>query len=191
MSKYEKANDNRYNTLIVNLVAGPGSGKSTIMAGIFHRLKVLGVDAEMVTEFAKELVWEGRKDTMKDELYIFAKQAHRLFRVNGQVEVIVTDRPLILTVYYNNKYGQKSKNLDELVKETFCEYNNLNYFLNRKSEYNPNGRNQTEEEADEIAKGLKDIMIDNKYNFKELDADSKAVDLIIDDILNILKNNKE
>ena len=89
MSKYEKANNEGKNTLVVNLIGGPGAGKSTTMAGVFSKLKSLGVDAEMVSEFAKELVWENRKDTMKDETYIFAKQAHRIFRVNGQVDVIV------------------------------------------------------------------------------------------------------
>lgn len=58
MSKYEKNNTENKNTLIVNLVAGPGTGKSTTMAGVFYKLKSLGIDCEMVTEFAKELVWE-------------------------------------------------------------------------------------------------------------------------------------
>ena len=51
----------------------------------------------MVSEFAKDLVYENRMDTMKDELYIFAKQNHRLFRVKDKVDVIITDRPLLLT----------------------------------------------------------------------------------------------
>ena len=71
------------NTLIVNLFGGAGIGKSTLMARIFSELKVQGYDCEMVTEFAKDLVWEKRTETFKDELYIFAKQNHRLFRVNG------------------------------------------------------------------------------------------------------------
>lgn len=188
MSKYEKTNNESKNTLVVNLIGGPGAGKSTTMAGVFSKLKSLGVDAEMVTEFAKELVWENRKDTMKDETYIFAKQAHRIFRVNGQVDAIITDRPIILTVLYNNKYGEKSPNLDALVAETFEKYNNVNYFLNRVKEYNPNGRNQTEEESDEIAEGLLKIMDDYGYDYKILPADENVVDIIVEDVLKILKN---
>lgn len=92
------------NTLVVNLIAAPSSGKSTLMADIFAKLKWMNIDCELVTEFAKDLVWEERTETFKDELYIFAKQNHRLFRVNGKVDVIITDRPLILTILYNNKY---------------------------------------------------------------------------------------
>jgi predicted ATPase len=187
MSKYEKNNTENKNTLIINLVAGPGTGKSTTMAGVFYKLKSLGIDCEMVTEFAKELVWENRSDTMKDELYIFAKQAHRIFRVNGQVDVIITDRPLILTVLYNNRYGEKSKELDALVASTFEKYNNLNYFLERTKDYNPNGRNQTEDEANEISEGLKEVMLDYGYTYKKLPADESVVDIIVKDVLEILQ----
>ena len=43
-------------TLIMNLYGGPGSGKSTGAAYIFSMLKMVGVDAEYVTEFAKDKV---------------------------------------------------------------------------------------------------------------------------------------
>ena len=52
-------------TLIVNLYGGPGSGKSTGAAYIFSMLKMVGVDAEYVTEFAKDKVWEGNQEVFK------------------------------------------------------------------------------------------------------------------------------
>lgn len=59
--------------IVINLWGGPGCGKSTTMARIFSELKVKGYNVEMVSEFAKDLVYEKRDETMKDELYIFAK----------------------------------------------------------------------------------------------------------------------
>ena len=44
-------------TLIVNLYGGPGCGKSTGAAYLFSKLKMAGVDAEYVPEFAKDKVW--------------------------------------------------------------------------------------------------------------------------------------
>ena len=41
-------------TIVVNLFPGPGTGKSTGAAYIFSKLKMAGVDAEYVSEFAKE-----------------------------------------------------------------------------------------------------------------------------------------
>ena len=43
--------------LIIQLYAAPGSGKSTGAAYIFSKLKMAGVNAELVTEFAKDKVW--------------------------------------------------------------------------------------------------------------------------------------
>lgn len=44
------------NTIIVNLFAGPGAGKSTGAAYIFSKLKLAGIDCEYVSEFAKDKV---------------------------------------------------------------------------------------------------------------------------------------
>ena len=41
------------NTLLVNLYAGPGAGKSTGAAYIFAKLKMAGIDCEYVSEYAK------------------------------------------------------------------------------------------------------------------------------------------
>ena len=149
------------NTLVVNLFGGPGCGKSTLMAAIFYQLKLNGYDCEMVTEFMKDLIWEKRTETFKDELYIFAKQNHRLFRVNGKVNIIVTDRPLLLTSVYN----QDDKELCDLCLKTFKQYNNLNFLLKRQTIYQENGRLQSEEDAIQIDKITQDLLESNGINY--------------------------
>lgn len=175
-------------TIIVNLIGAPGVGKSTSMAGVFSKLKQLGVDCEQATEFAKELVWERREETFKDELYIFAKQYHRLFIVVGKVDVVVTDRPLVITAYYNGASAKPIKGLSEMAIEAFKEYKNINIFLNRVKKYNPNGRNQTEEESDQISVGIRQILDDNHIDYDVLDADEKVVDKVVDMVLKELGN---
>lgn len=44
--------------IIINLYGSPGSGKSTAAAYIFSKLKMKGVECELVTEVAKDLVWD-------------------------------------------------------------------------------------------------------------------------------------
>lgn len=51
--------------LIVNLFGVPGAGKSTGAAYIFSRLKMLGINAELVTEFAKDKVWENNRRSIQ------------------------------------------------------------------------------------------------------------------------------
>ena len=173
--------DNIKNTLIVNLFGGAGIGKSTLMARIFSELKIQGYDCEMVTEFAKDLVWEKRDETFKDELYIFAKQNHRLFRVNGKVDIVVTDRPLLLT----NAYNQNDKELCDLCLKTFKQYNNLNILLKIQTTYQENGRMQSEEEAVQIDNVMKNILELNEVDYYIFENNK------IDDMIKIIKLNVE
>ena len=144
--------------VVINLFGGPGAGKSTTMARLFADLKERGINCEMVSEFAKDLVYENRMDTMKDELYIFAKQNHRMFRVKDKVDVIITDRPILITNIYDSLYGENNETLHQLVRETFKSYDNINIFLNNEDiEYKAGeGRLQTQEEANSIGYFIKE-----------------------------------
>ena len=44
--------------IVVNLAGAPGAGKSTGAAKIFSDLKMLGINCELVGEFAKDKTWE-------------------------------------------------------------------------------------------------------------------------------------
>ena len=44
--------------MVINLLGGPGCGKSTVAAGIFHQLKSLGYSTELVTEYVKDIVYD-------------------------------------------------------------------------------------------------------------------------------------
>lgn len=57
--------------LVVNLFGVPGAGKSTGAAYVFSKLKMKGINAELVTEFAKDIVWENNSRGLKNQEYIF------------------------------------------------------------------------------------------------------------------------
>ena len=60
---------------VINLFAGPGIGKSTTAAGVFWKMKTLGFKVELVTEFAKSLVYASDLK-LNDQLYVFAKHTN-------------------------------------------------------------------------------------------------------------------
>lgn len=178
-------------TLFVNLTGAPGTGKSTTMSEVFAKLKRLNIDCEMVPEFAKELVWEKRKETLRDQLYVSGKQHHRIFRLNGYVDVAITDSPLILGTVYNRLYNpatnkeQKHFNnaLEDVVFSAHTMYRNIDVFLTRTKPYNPNGRIQSEEESNELANTIKSTMDEHGLDYIELPADNDVADKIVEIIL--------
>lgn len=150
--------------IVVNLIAAPGSGKSTMAAGIFEKLKWAGVNAELVSEVAKGKVWEENPTPFKDggQIYLLGKQFYAMHRCRDSVDVIVTDSPLCL----NSFYVRQVKNpevlvdyaaFDGVVKNLIDSFDNLNFFVRRKKPYNPKGRFQTEAESDKIAKEMLDF----------------------------------
>lgn len=141
------------NTLIVNLFAEPGAGKSTAAAYIYSQLKMCGISAEYVTEFAKDKVWEQNEEVFKHQTYIFGKQHYKLARVVGKVDVIITDSPILLSAIYNESevLGEEFNNV---VLKVFNSYNNFNILLTREHPYEDNGRNETEYQAKGIRKKL-------------------------------------
>lgn len=174
-------------TKVINIVGGPGAGKSTITAGVFYELKKRALNAEISSEYAKDLVYENRSETFKDELYIFSKQAHRLFRLKNKVDYIVTDRPLIMSVVYNQFYNPETnewnKAFNEIVKQTWNRYDNYVYLINRVKDYQHEGRNESYEQAIELDKLFKEKLEEYGIKYKIVNGDETAVKAIIDDIL--------
>ena len=120
--------------ICVNLYGGPGVGKSTMAADIFSALKCDGIKAELVGEFAKELSYDMAYNVMADQHYLFAVQAHRLWRLEqAGVEVAVCDSPLLLNLAYdrqpNNGY------FIQYVISTYKQYQNLDFVLKRDERY--------------------------------------------------------
>ena len=175
-------------TVIINLLGGPGTGKSTMMASLFSYLKSIGIDCEMCPEFAKELVWENRMETFNDELYLFAKQNHRMFRLNRKVDVVITDRPLIMSIPYNRLYHGYDLAYERLVIQTFDSYNNINIFLNRVKPFQASGRNEDEDTAKLIDCNIKSMLEEYGYEYIEVDSLTENVELIYNSIKSQIKN---
>jgi len=154
---------------VINLFAGPGTGKSTGAAYIFAKLKMLGINCELVQEYAKERVWQNDLEVFQNQLYVIAKQSMRMSRLKNKVDVIITDSPIIMgavycknTPYYHDFY--------KVLQTIDRGYESYNYFLNRVKPYNPAGRFQDEEGAKKIDKEIFDLlhenhMVDTRFDF--------------------------
>lgn len=167
-------------TLVVNLYGGPGTGKSTTAALTFGILKTRGHNAELVTEVAKDLTWEERHHAIRCQPYVFGKQMFRIERLLGQVDVIVTDSPILLSTVYGRKLGEHFRNY---VLDVFRSWDTLDVFLRRDHlvhPYNPKGRNQSEEEANALDETIREMLMEFRVLHQVvpvLSADSTALEI--------------
>lgn len=129
--------------LVINLFGGPGAGKSTTAAGLFHALKLLQTRrVELVTEAAKDLWYENKlRETRQIDLAM--EQFRRLARLVGHVDIAITDSPLLLGRFYAK--SEPRKVLSEFLHEAFPH--RLNVMIQRSKVYEPHGRRQSEESA--------------------------------------------
>ena len=171
----------KYNTMIVNLYAGAGAGKTTCAWIIASELKKRGVITEYVPEYAKELVWEKRRDMLdgsyKNQLAILKEQNHRLARLVGQVEVVVTDSPILLGAMY---IKERKPEFEAIVLGQFQKYNNFNLFINRGKTYEQTGRVHTLAESREVDRAIRQFLDGNNIYYGTYY--HKTVPVIVDNI---------
>lgn len=161
-------------TLVVNLLGGPGVGKSVVAAGVFCLLKKQGIRAELVTEFAKELTWEKRQVALDNQIYILGKQTHKIVRLEDQVDVIILDASLLMSILYHRQNVPREDRLETLepfILEVFKSMNNVTFLLPRRFEYQQDGRYQSEEEARKLDGDMIDMLEEFNIDYYDIDMD--------------------
>lgn len=146
-------------TVVVNLFAGPGAGKTTCAWEIASELKKRGIEAEYVSEYAKEFVWDGRTDVLDGSLehqqMLFKEQSHRINRLLGKVDVVVTDSPTVLGLLY---LKEPNSDFEAEVLRDFHGHKNFNLFIQRGQVFQQAGRIHNAAESVAIDKGVQVLL---------------------------------
>lgn len=177
------------NTIVVNLFGEPSAGKSTAAMDITARLKRKGINAEYISEFAKDKVYENNPEVFECQEYIFGKQSFKMNRVRGKVQVMVVDSPLVLSIIYN-KSEYLGKSFDETVMNTFNSYNNKNYLLVRNHKYEVSGRFQNEEQANEVREFLIAKLNELNVSYEAVTSSWENCEKIAAEIVKEIKNEQ-
>ena len=173
--------------IVVNLYGGPGSGKSTTAAGVFYELKQQGINCELITEYAKDKVWEGAFTTLDDQLYVFGKQHHRVFTKIGKTDVVITDSPLLLSLVYGKNLRESFK---QLVRETHGDFDSMDFFLVRHKPYHEAGRMQKEAKAIELDEKILTMLVENGVSFEKIVGDKTAPTEIANRIIKKMQDGR-
>lgn len=165
---------------IINLWAGPGAGKSTTASGLFFLMKQRGINVELVSEYAKELTWDKRFNTLSDQLYVTAKQNRRISRLLAHgLDFVITDSPLLLGIEYSQP-NYLNNTFESMLFELWNQYDNVNFFLERTKLYNPIGRNQSEEQARQIDENILKLLEVSNIKFDRILGDISAPSTILE-----------
>jgi nicotinamide riboside kinase len=173
----------KYKPIALNFLGGPGTGKSSLATMVFSELKWLNINTEYVSEYAKRKTWE--KSPLSDQVYIFGKQQHEMEILRGQVDVIVTDSPLLISHLY---YTGQSRHFLDLVMDTYNSYTNINVLLERVKPYHPVGRSQTKEEALQLDVDMEDILATYTLPFYRMRGEKKSIPTLVNMVLDALKD---
>lgn len=167
---------------VINLFGAPSAGKSTCMLGLTYHMKLMGLSVENTPEFFKEMIYEdSQSDRFGGQLYVLGEQNRRIARLNGKNDFAVTDCPLPLIGYYTPEdYVPGFKGF---VKNLNGTYDNVNYFIERKHEFENEKRVHDENKANEIEKKLPVYLDKMGVMYKVIESGEDLVQRLIDDLI--------
>lgn len=153
------------------MLGGSGIGKSTTAAGLYHEMKLQGLNVELVREYVKNWAWDGKKVGQYDQIYIFGKQSRSEYMLYGKVDYIITDSPILLSPVYEKYYNNGESMIEEaaikfLKKATNNGIQHVNFLLERQKEFNPEGRYETEEQAKQVDLEVRKFIVNYDIDYK-------------------------
>ena len=179
---------NKKQTLIINLIGGPCSGKSTIASELFACLKKMGIRCELVTEYIKERIYEENQTIPKNQIAIFGMEHYSIWNKICKVDVIVHDGSWINNILYKS---EDSEEFDDLIVSEYKKYDNLDFFIDRGTlQFEDYGRIHNLEQSLKLDNKIRITYQKYKLEFITVEA-RDAVNKMIPIILKRLENKHD
>lgn len=172
-------------TKVINFVAAPSVGKTTMSALIFAELKHMHKTAELVQEYAKILVWQERFEELDNQYQVSMEQYKMLKGVDGKVEYAVMDSPLIVGLFYNRTYETNVCNVEKteaMILSKIAEFENIYIYLERNEDfpYEKEGRVHDEEQSRQIEIQMIEMLEELKIDYIKVKSSKKSIPVIME-----------
>lgn len=174
-------------TKVINLFSGPSGGKSSIASGVFHELKRRDIPVDVPYEFPKVLAWDKNYPAIRDQLYVIGNQHRGIARSYGEVDYVVVDSPILLSLVYKNFYDETptypssfyGEEFDTFIVSLHRKYDSLNIFLERDgTKFEKGGRYQNLEESLRIDDIIKNLLERNNIPFHAIPTDRAVGEIL-------------
>lgn len=143
---------------VIEMIAGPGAGKSSAALLLAGHMKARGYKVEYVREVAKDLIHDGHTRSPRDpslpdhsmfteQDWILATQ-NNLYRrmLAHDIEYLVTDTSLLLGLIYKEDWYPES--FKDYLMDVYQSYTNITFYVERGNiPYVQDGRNEDSEQA--------------------------------------------
>ena len=168
-----------YPTKVINIIGGPGCGKSMFSAAIVLHLYLHGKTVETIPDHAKALVWQRNFEVLKNQYFIAQRQFEMLNLLDGQVQFLMTESSLPQMLYYNESYEPNICDVHKTraqILEWHRMHDNINILVERSEKrYVRAGRFQEEEQARAIDLGMRDLLDREGIPYTTMPPDIEAI----------------
>ena len=176
-------------SIYVNFVGAPSVGKSLMSAMTYAELKSLHLNAEMVQEYAKMLVYMEDYEMLNCQWMVSFQQYKMLKAMQGKVDFICCDSPLLIGMFFNRYHATNVCDVEKteaMILDKMRELQPSIYILlerNTDFPFETEGRMQTEAECIEIDKQIKDLLDAKGIEYLSVKSDKSSIPAIVEYIL--------
>lgn len=160
---------------LIQIFGGPSAGKSVMAADLYSIMSRSSrfTTVELVQEYAKELVWQERFDELKCQKLVTNGQISKLMPLNGKVDYLITDSPLLLGLVY----AEDQKEVEDDILLNMARFDRvLSVFIDRgDSVFQTQGRVHNHQQSIEIDKKIKDMLKAYDYDFVIVNRDDATL----------------
>lgn len=177
----------------IAIIGAPGSGKTTIAAGLFYFLKTKRKKVEMIPELVKYKVYEGQKfgeDGFDVENTVQQKRLEESVEKSQNIEYLICEAPLCNGYFYSSFYKKEAEwpVLKKIALNKIHSYDLVIFVEHVKDEdYETFGRKEDKNTSLELEQYIKDKFINELEYKKEIVYVNQLTDIIsiLDKVLEV------
>lgn len=169
------------NTIFINLVGGPGCGKTTTAAALFSELKKTPMKVEFLREPIQHHIYENNTLMMSNQIPLFGEDLLQIYSLDGKVDIVIRDTSLLNNIVYDR---EDNSLFHALVIQEYKKLRNIDFFINRGSiPFEEYGRIHNYEESVALDQRIIDV-----YRFANVPLIEVNVETAVDEILDYISN---